>query len=107
MSESYDFSTCCPCEECEGSDKVIDWTHANCGGYYKIDEEGRIYCNECYKPSHLWEMRFSCPNKNYKEENTYDRYYSYIKMIIKTPSWPNSFKVNLINSLMKQYNSMK
>ena len=104
MSESHKFATFCPCEKCEESDEVIYWNH-HCGGSQKIDEQGFIYCDNCQKRCHLADMVFSCGKDNthkpYFDKN--NRYYDYIKMIIKAPYLSDSFKRNIIISIMEHY----
>ena len=107
MSERYRLATFCPCEKCEKSDEVIYWEHI-CGGSQTIDEKGYIYCDKCLERYHLVDTVFSCGKGNtYKPSfDKKNRFYDHIKMIVKAPYLSDSFKRNIIISIMEDYKKL-
>ena len=47
--QSIDFVFPCVALNCPNNDKQLRWTHEDCGGYEKLNLNGKITCKKCYK----------------------------------------------------------
>ena len=44
-----DFISFCPVQECINRNKKYKWTHNQCGGRLKLNDEGMLRCLKCRK----------------------------------------------------------
>ena len=57
-----DFIAPCPVQDCLNIGKVFRWIHYNCGGYFKITNEGEIRCIRCGTSGLFVDWKFQCEN---------------------------------------------
>ena len=83
MSKPYEWSTdiCesieseypCPVYNCKkhGNEKV-KWTHINCGGQFRLYENGKEKCQRCGKEDFFCNWNYACSNDNKNQKfNSY------------------------------------
>ena len=62
-----DFTSPCPVQECIHKDKIYKWTHNQCGGRLKLNNEGMLRCLKCGKKEKLIDFKFNCGDHNYNK----------------------------------------
>ena len=64
----------CPINDCSIhiNDKPIKWTHKNCGGYFRLYENGKEKCQKCGKEDFFCNWNYCCnsDNKNQQFNNS-------------------------------------
>jgi len=65
--ESIESEYPCPIAECKkhNSSTPIKWTHSNCGGYYRLYENGKEKCQKCGVEHLFCNQNYTC-NDNSK-----------------------------------------
>ena len=55
----------CPIDGCSthNSNKPIKWTHTNCGGYFRLYENGKEKCQKCGSECLFCEQNYNCGSK--------------------------------------------
>ena len=55
----------CPIDGCSthNSNKPIKWTHTNCGGYFRIYENGKEKCQKCGSECLFCNQIYNCGSK--------------------------------------------
>lgn len=65
--KDIDFISPCPVQDCINNTKAYHWTHANCGGYEKITNEGEIRCLRCGTSGLFVDWQFQCQKHSFKD----------------------------------------
>lgn len=61
--ESVESEYPCPISNCSihhDRDTPIRWTHRNCGGYFRIYDNGKEKCQKCYIEDYFCNWNYSC-----------------------------------------------
>ena len=70
ICESIESEYPCPINNCSKhyNDKPIKWTHSNCGGYFRLYENGKEKCQKCGDEDIFCKWSYSCSSdtKNQK-----------------------------------------
>ena len=55
----------CPIDGCSthNSNKPLKWTHTNCGGYFRLYENGKEKCQKCGSECLFCEQNYNCGSK--------------------------------------------
>ena len=66
ICESIESEYPCPINDCSKhfSDKPIRWTHSNCGGYFRLYENGKEKCQKCGVEDLFCNWNYACSNDN-------------------------------------------
>ena len=60
-----DFESPCPVQQCINNDKLIKWSHRNCGGHEKLTDKGELRCIKCGTKGRFVDWRFNCGDHDY------------------------------------------
>ena len=103
MSRRVRFVIDCPDPGCNCNGKAISFTHATCGGNYRIYDDGYLECQECFAKDILINSHFKCGNSQYspyRESTKRDIIYQLIR-IYSTLYADDEFKKKLLESICK------
>jgi hypothetical protein len=62
ICESIESKYPCPINNCSKhyNDQPINWTHTNCGGYFRLYENGKEKCQRCGDEDIFCKWNYSC-----------------------------------------------
>ena len=67
MIKEIDFISPCPADQCKNKNKRYRWTHNQCGGRLKLNDEGMLRCLKCGKKEGFSDFRFNCGDHDYED----------------------------------------
>ena len=67
MTKEIDFIYPCPADQCKNKNKIYRWTHNQCGGRLKLNDEGMLRCLKCGKKEEFLDFRFDCGDHDYED----------------------------------------
>ena len=85
VCESIESEYPCPLSNCSShsdKEKPIRWTHSNCGGYFRLYENGKEKCQKCGEEDLFCNWNYSCcDDKKNQKFNSY-RMRTIIQMLV-------------------------
>lgn len=69
LCQSIESTYPCPLSSCSKHNRTteIRWTHSNCGGYFRLYENGKEKCQRCGEEDLFCNWNYSC-NNDYKNQ---------------------------------------
>lgn len=105
--ESMPSDYACPIDGCPShpNEKKIHWTHSNCGGSFRIYENGKEKCQKCGKEDYFCKWSYSCSKDSKSGKIGYTRICNILAKIIAMDtklisSWG---LMNIVGSIRYQY----
>ena len=62
-----DFISPCPVQECVNKNRMYKWTHNQCGGRLKLNDEGMVRCLKCGTKEEFIDFRLNCGDHDYED----------------------------------------
>lgn len=74
----------CPIKDCsrhkEGKD--IHWTHSDCGGSFRLYENGKEMCQKCFEEDYFCKWSYSCSANNKSQRMSYTKIRNILQKIV-------------------------
>lgn len=105
--ESIPSDYACPIKDCSShpNEKIIHWIHKNCGGSFRLYENGKEKCQKCGREDYFCKWSYSCSKDLKSEVMSYATIKNIMQKIVGMNSTgiPISVLMNICFSIENQY----